>query len=112
MPVEEVKEFLDETLETIAETRGYRIIGKKVMSDHIRLFIEAYLFDSPMNIVKVFKGVSGLRLRKRFPKLRERMRRGVLWSPSYYVGTAGHVSADTIERYIEEQERRRHPSSG
>jgi REP element-mobilizing transposase RayT len=27
-----------------------------------------------------------------------------LWAPSYYVGTAGHVSAETIRKYIEAQE--------
>jgi putative transposase len=27
-----------------------------------------------------------------------------MWSPSYYVGTAGHVSAKTIERYIKDQQ--------
>jgi putative transposase len=27
-----------------------------------------------------------------------------LWSPSYYVGTAGDVSADTIRKYIERNE--------
>lgn len=27
-----------------------------------------------------------------------------LWWPSYYVGTAGHVSAETIRRYIERSE--------
>lgn len=86
-------------------------IEKKIMPDHIHLFIEADPFDSPVNIVKVFKGVSSLRLRKSFPKLREQMWRGVLWSPPYYVGTAGHVSADTIERHIKEQERK-HSSSG
>jgi putative transposase len=63
-----------------------------------------------MNIVKVFKGVSSLTISKRFPELREQMWRGVLWSPSYYVGTAGHVSAEVIERYIKEQER--HSSTG
>jgi putative transposase len=26
-----------------------------------------------------------------------------LWNPSYYVGTAGEVSAQTIVRYIESQ---------
>ena len=30
-----------------------------------------------------------------------------MWSPSYYVGTAGHVSAETIERYITEPQVRR-----
>lgn len=28
-----------------------------------------------------------------------------LWAESYYVGTAGHVSAETIERYIKECQR-------
>ncbi len=37
-----------------------------------------------------------------------------MWSPSYYIGTAGHVSAETIERYIREQqtEWKRSPSTG
>ena len=100
-----IKEFLEEQIETIAETKGYKILEKKVMPDHVHLFLEANPFDSPINIVKVFKGVSSLRISKRFPELREQMWRGVLWSPSYYVGTAGHVSAELIERYIKEQER-------
>lgn len=105
-----IKDFLEEQLETIAETKGYKILEKRVMPDHVHLFLEANPFDSPMNIVKVFKGVSSLRVSKRFPELREQMWRGVLWSPSYYVGTAGHVSSEVIERYIKEQER--HSSIG
>ncbi|MBA3530493.1 MAG: transposase [Ardenticatenales bacterium] len=30
---------------------------------------------------------------------------GTLWAPSYYVGTAGNVSADVIKRYILECQR-------
>ncbi|MGA8083541.1 MAG: transposase, partial [Candidatus Nitrosopolaris sp.] len=41
---------------------------------------------------------------KRFPELETELWRGVLWSPSYYVETAGHVSAEVIERYIREQQ--------
>ncbi|MCL1597519.1 transposase, partial [Parasutterella secunda] len=29
---------------------------------------------------------------------------GHLWSPSYYVGTAGNVSSETIQKYIERTE--------
>ena len=68
------------------------------MPDHIHLFIEANPFDSPTNIVKIFKGVTGLRVFKRFPELENELWRGILWNPSYYVGTAGHVSAEVIER--------------
>jgi putative transposase len=105
-----VKEFLEDQLETIAATKDYKILEIQVMPDHIHLFIEANPFDSPTNIVKIFKGVTGLRMFKKFPKLREQLWRGVLWSPSYYIGTAGHVSAEVIEKYIKNQERKR--SSG
>jgi putative transposase len=27
-----------------------------------------------------------------------------MWSPSYYVGTAGQVSADVIEKYIQAEQ--------
>ncbi|MBM5804470.1 MAG: hypothetical protein FJZ49_00125 [Candidatus Verstraetearchaeota archaeon] len=33
------------------------------------------------------------------------MGRGISWSPSYYVGTVGHISAETVQRYIQEQGR-------
>jgi putative transposase len=102
---EKVKEFLEDQLRTIAETKGYKILELRVMPDHIHLFIEANPFDSPINIVKIFKGITGLRMFKKFPELEKQLWRGVLWSPSYYIGTAGHVSAETIERYIREQER-------
>jgi putative transposase len=99
-----VKTFVEEQLETIAETKGYKIVESKVMPDHIHLFIEANPFDSPTNIVKIFKGVISLRLFRKFPELQKELWRGVLWSPSYYIGTAGHVSAEVIERYIQGQQ--------
>ena len=43
--VGKVKEFVEEQLETIAQTKGYKIL----VADHIHLFIEADPFDSPTN---------------------------------------------------------------
>jgi putative transposase len=42
-------------------------------------------------------------LRDEFPFLRARL--PSLWSRSYFVASAGHVSAATIQKYIEQQER-------
>lgn len=100
-----VKEFLEDQIHTIAETKNYEVRALEVMPDHLHLFISAPPFDSPTNIVKVFKGVTALRLFKKFPELKKEYWKGKLWSPSYYVGTAGHVSAVTIQRYIEEQKK-------
>ena len=54
--------------------------------------------------LKVLRGMSGRHLFQRFPTLKKRLWGGHLWSPSYYVGTAGSVSAATIQRYIEPAE--------
>ena len=50
-----VKTFVEDQLETIAQTKEYKILEAKVMPDHITLFIEANPFDSPTAIVKIFK---------------------------------------------------------
>jgi len=44
---------------------------------------------------------SGVRKRAEFPALRRRL--PTLWTRSYFVGTAGTVSAATIQRYIAAQ---------
>jgi len=100
--VGKVKEFLEEQIKTIAETKGWKIIELEVMPDHIHLFISTPPFEAPTNIVKILKGVTAKRLLEKFPELRKKeFWGGHLWSPSYYVGTAGHVSAETIKKYIE-----------
>ena len=94
----------------------WHYLEDRVMPDHIHLFIEANPFDSPTIIVKIFKGVTSLRIFKKFPELRQELWRGVLWSPSYYIGTAGHVSAEVIEKYVQGQQtkwlRERNSSTG
>ena len=99
-----IKEFLEECIETIADARGFKILEKEIMPDHVHLFISAPPQYSPTAIVKVLKGVTSLRLSKRFPEVK--LWKGRFWSSSYYIGTAGHVSAKTIERYIQEQKSR------
>ena len=59
------------------------------MPDHIDLFIEINPFDLPTNIVKIFKGVGSLRMFKKLLQLHQELWCGILWSPSYYGGTAG-----------------------
>jgi len=51
----------------------------------------------------VLKAESGRHLFQDFPALKKRLWGGHLRSPSYYVGTAGTVSA-TIQHYIERAE--------
>ena len=74
-----------------------------VMPDHVHLFASFPPNLAIAQIVHQIKGASSRQLRQEFPFLRSRL--PSLWTRSYYVGTAGHVSAETIRQYIDEQRR-------
>jgi len=99
----EVAERLKEILLETAAERGWEVIAMEVMPDHVHLFASAPPTVKPADVVKVLKGVSARKLLLEFPHLVRRTGRGTLWAPSYFIATAGNVSAETIRRYIEEQ---------
>jgi putative transposase len=76
----------------------------EVMPDHVHLFVAAPPTDAPQHLANQFKGYSSRVLRQEFPHLRSRL--PTLWSRSYYVGSAGHVSEETIKQYIATQKGR------
>jgi putative transposase len=100
---EQVAARLRELLHEIAEQYGFEILACEVMPNHVHLFVSAPPKYSPADLAQLFKGITSRRLRQ---EPGEQIRRqiwkpGTLWSPSYYVGTAGSVSGEVIRRYIE-----------
>jgi len=98
----EIARATEEILWTIAQDREWNILALEIMPDHIHLFVSVPPKYAPADVVKVFKGWSARYLLKQFPDLAKKSGRGTLWAPSYYIGTAGTVSSETIRRYIEE----------
>lgn len=95
-----VGERVHTLLGEIAEKWGFEIVAQEVMPDHVHLFVTAPPAFSPSTVARLFKGASSYTLKREFPtEIKRHIRKvGTLWSPSYYVGTAGHVSADVIKR--------------
>ena len=73
----------------------------EIMPDHVHLFIQSDPTEAPQRLANQFKGYTSRLLRQKFPQLRSRL--PSLWSRSYYVGTIGHVSEETVKKYIEVQ---------
>jgi putative transposase len=94
---------LKDLLTQTAAEHEYDVLDLEVMPDHVHIFLSALPVVSPAIIAKILKGTNARRLFIMFPHLKRRLWGGHLWNPSYYVGTAGHVSAETIKRYIQEQ---------
>jgi putative transposase len=98
--VGDIKKRLEEIMFDVALENGWDIISKEVMPDHVHLFISADVRSRPEIVVKRFKGRSSRYLRNEFPEL---LKMPTLWTRSYFLSTAGNVSAATIKRYIEQQ---------
>ena len=103
---EPVQRGLKTCIRSVAEARGWEVKELEVMPDHIHLFIGAPPSESPTGIVKVLKGTTSGVMFREHPTLRFTFRHGHLWSPSYYVGSVGHVSEETVARYVREQKLR------
>ena len=98
-----IAERLKELLREKANALGVEIEGLEVLPDHVHLCVAAAPTDAPQYLANQFKGYTSRVLRDEFPALKSRL--PSLWSRSYYVGSAGQVSADTIQKYIEQQKR-------
>jgi len=92
----------------IAMQYGFEILAVEVMPDHVHLFVSAPPKFAPAEIVRLFKGITSRKLKKEFESFRRQYwgEHATLWAKGYYVGTAGHVSTETIKRYIEESQQK------
>lgn len=73
----------------------------EVMPNHVHLFVKATPIIAPHFLIQQIKGYSARVLRTEYPELKRKMPN--MWTRSYYIESVGHISQNTIERYIQEQ---------
>ena len=88
-------------IEQKCEQKGWKILNLAIQPDHIHLFVQAYPEISASYIVKECKGITAHELRAKYPDLRTKL--PSLWTRSFFAATAGNVSQETIQKYIEDQ---------
>jgi putative transposase len=98
----EVQKETKQLIQECCEQQGMTLLAAETDEDHIHVFVSAPPRFSPALIANHLKGYSSRFLRAKFPHLKKVCGKEHLWTSSYYVGTAGHVSAETIRRYIAE----------
>ncbi|MEM0139988.1 MAG: IS200/IS605 family transposase [Ferroplasma sp.] len=97
----DIESRLQEIIRGVAHENGWEIIALETMPDHVHLFIKTDPTIAPNNIIAKIKGETSRILRSEFPQLKKKL--PTLWTRSYFVSTYGHVSSETIKRYVEDQ---------
>lgn len=102
----DVESTLKRILQKICRDYNYRIKALEVMPDHIHIFVDVPVTVAPCDVVRTLKSISAIELFRAFPQLKQFYARcGALWSRGYFVSTVGHISEDTVIKYIEDQKK-------
>ena len=98
-----IDERLKELLMEKAKELDLIIESMEVMPDHVHLFIRSKPIYAVHFVINQLKGYSSVCLRNEFPWLRSRL--PSLWTRSYFVESVGHISEETVRKYIEDQKK-------
>ena len=95
-----VKKLVSDTIEEMSTKHKFDVVALEIMPDYIHLFLSALPKYSPSKLMNIIKGTTGRRVSKHFPELNVK---GSIWTRAYFVASAGNVSSETIQKYIDEQ---------
>ena len=91
-------------------TNSQLVEEMEVMPDHVHLLVSFKPKYSASNVVKALKGASARLFFQNHPEIKNnKLWGGHLWSHSYYMGTLGNMSKETVEKYIQNQYRNSSP---
>jgi len=95
---------LKELIYKKAKENNYEIVEMDILPDHVHIFLKCDPTESPHRIVQQLKGYTSRIIRQEYPKLKTRL--PSLWTRSYYCESVGHISKDTVIKYIQDQKNR------
>jgi len=102
---EPIEDSLEASFSDVCDKYGYEILSLHISPDHVHLFVSAHPKHAPSEIVRTVKSITAREMWEQHePFLEEFLWGEGFWEESYYVVTAGDVSTDTIEQYIERTE--------
>lgn len=96
------EKFKQLTLEE-CKKHNIEVLALECNVDHVHIFVSVYPQQSIPKVVQQIKGATSKKLREEFQQLSPMPN---LWTRSYFVSTAGNVSSETIEWYINQQKKR------
>lgn len=96
---------IDERLKMIiqenVEKWHQEFVQVEVMPDHVHLLVGCDPQFGIHRLIKFVKGATAHQLRQEYPVLKQKL--PSLWTNSYYCGTTGGVTLETVKRYVENQ---------
>lgn len=103
---DEILKKMEDIFQGICNKSEVEIVEFNGEADHIHLLINYPPKVQVSTLVNALKGISSRELKRHFPELNKAAwRKNALWSPSYFAGSIGGASLETLKEYVENQNR-------
>ena len=99
-----MKSVLEVVFRDIAKNKGYVIQAIRILEEHVHMFLSVKPSQSLPDVFRNLKGISARIMFQLFPEIKQKLWAGHLWSRGKFIRSAGAVTSETIERYIEESQ--------
>ena len=99
--INEIENKLKDIIKTKCNELDCYVHELNIMPDHVHLFVKTKPTIAPHFLIQQIKGISSRILRNEFKELKRKM--PSMWTRSYFIESVGHISQETIEKYIQEQ---------
>lgn len=92
-----------ELVTEICDRNDFELLALETDTDHCHIFVNVPPDISAADAVRIIKTNTSRHILAEFSQL---SRAPILWTRSYFASTAGDVSSDIIQKYIEAQRKR------
>ncbi|MEM3403745.1 MAG: IS200/IS605 family transposase [Nitrososphaeria archaeon] len=100
---EKIVDFLKQKIREISESFDVDVLNIECNKDHFHMLFKAKpTLDMP-RYINAIKTITSREIQRNFPEVKEKLWKGVFWSPSYFLATTGQVTLDVLKKYVEEQ---------
>jgi REP element-mobilizing transposase RayT len=100
---EKLADFLKKTVREISETFSVEVLDLECNKDHFHMIFKAKpTLDLP-RYINAIKTISSRGIQRGFPRVKEKLWKGHVSLPSYFLATTGQVTLDILKKYVENQ---------
>ena len=75
-------------------------------NDHVHILFKAHPNSALSKFINAYKSASSRLIKRDFPYIRKKLWKEMFWSRSFCLHTTGGAPINTIEKYIESQDRK------
>lgn len=100
---EKIVDFLKQKVREISESFDVEVLNIECDKDHFHMIFKAKPTLNIPKYVNAIKTITSREIQRNFPEVKEKLWKGVFWSPSYFLATTGQVTLDVLKKYVEGQ---------